>query len=225
MQTITALDALAWVGYRVDDLKGARLGSAGAPLVDRETGELLWLRVGFGGTLERYVAVPPANVIVAGGRMTLPQPKSLILRAPRITADGGITPRREREICIFFGVPLTRGAKSAGWERRESTSSLEAPGVWRPAPRGTLADSPTAEEAEATEAPDATEVSVATDATSVADDPRDENPEPAPPAPAPPATPAPSPAAVPVRGRRLTRAPAVSNPIARPRPMAERSTG
>lgn len=211
MEEITALDALAWVGYRVDDLKGSRLGAAGAPLVDRETGELLWLRVGFGGTLERYVAVPPANVLVAGGRITLPQPKSLILRAPRITADGGITPRREREICVFFGVPLTRGARSAGWERRECTSSLEAPGVWRPAPRGTVPDSATGA------AKDEAAATGETTAMPIADEPRDDAPTPAPPA---------APAAAPVvPGRRLTRAPAVSNPIARPRPVAEPSAG
>lgn len=135
MQKIKAYAALGWAGFRVDDVYGANIGTVEAPLVDRETGELVWLHVRLKGFVSRHVALPAQEITAGSGRLHLPYEREHVLRGPRVPATGRLSARHEHELCVFYDLEHTRGARGAAWERRTTACRLTAPGVWEPGPR------------------------------------------------------------------------------------------
>ena len=71
-------DLLDW---RVDDCEGRRIGTLAAVYEDDE-GTTAWFLVRLGSFSRRYVMVPPADVLVARGRVWLPYRRETIERAP-----------------------------------------------------------------------------------------------------------------------------------------------
>lgn len=131
--------ALSWTGWRVQDFGGARLGRVAGVLVDRQTGEPIWLHVV--DSRGRYRCVPFAGVVAGAGRITVAQSRRQVDRTPLLAPDGALTSRLERELCRTYGVPLTRGARLSTWERRRSTARAfaapDAPAgyLWTPPAR------------------------------------------------------------------------------------------
>lgn len=116
----TALRAFAWVGHRVQDVHGARLGRVVGLVVDRQSGRPQWLLVE--ERPDRFRCVPLTGVVAGGGRVTVPFGRDVYRSAPLAPPDGALTPRQERELCRAYRVDPTRGAKLSLWERRRSTA-------------------------------------------------------------------------------------------------------
>jgi hypothetical protein len=146
--------ALRFVGLRVDDVAGARIGRVEAILVDRERGTAQWLHVRLAGFSGAYLALPLDDVSAGGGHLHFPYQRAHLLAAPRVNETGALTSRIERQLCEFYAINAeTRGAAVTAWERRSTSARLISPGVWEPAPRrsgvatampgaGALADRP-----------------------------------------------------------------------------------
>jgi hypothetical protein len=70
----------AWLGWRVDDRHGRRLGSLAA--VYRDAEGPTWFLVRLSDHTARYVLVPPADVLATRGRVQLPYGRETIAGAP-----------------------------------------------------------------------------------------------------------------------------------------------
>jgi hypothetical protein len=95
-----------WVGSRVDDVYGARVGSIDSIYVDAESGEPQWIIVGLGRFSGSQVPVPLHDAIAGSGHVWVPYERDLIRKAPELSA--GLPPlSRERELaaCDHFAFP------------------------------------------------------------------------------------------------------------------------
>lgn len=130
---------LALVGLRADDVHGRGLGTVHSVIVDRESGNAQWLLIDLGDSHASFVGVPVGGVVAGAGHAWVPHDRARILGGPRILHPESITGRQERALCTIFGLPPTRGARLATWERRATGSRalLGAHGrvAWYPEPR------------------------------------------------------------------------------------------
>jgi uncharacterized protein (TIGR02271 family) len=89
---------------RVVTDRGERVGPIGEIYVDDVTGAPDWVTVGTGlfGTAETFV--PLQNARVEEGDLVVPYPKDLIKDAPRIDADGALSPQEEQILYRHYSV-------------------------------------------------------------------------------------------------------------------------
>ena len=97
------------IGTDVYDTDGDRVGSAGQVYLDDETGAPEWVsvRTGLFGTKESFVPLQEATL--TGDRLEVPFGKSQIKNAPRIDADGDLSPAEEDELYTYYGLASTGG--------------------------------------------------------------------------------------------------------------------
>lgn len=71
-----------WLGWRVDDCQGRRVGTLEAVYEDEEAAVPAWFLVRLRRWSSRYVLVPPADVMAWTGRIRLPFERETIESAP-----------------------------------------------------------------------------------------------------------------------------------------------
>jgi uncharacterized protein (TIGR02271 family) len=83
---------------------GGKLGKVGEVYLDDETGQPEWATVhtGLFGTKETFV--PLAQADLAGDQVRFPYAKDKVKDAPRIDADGHLSPEEEAELYRYYGV-------------------------------------------------------------------------------------------------------------------------
>jgi uncharacterized protein (TIGR02271 family) len=81
---------------------GDKIGSAGQVYLDNNSGEPEWVTVktGLFGTKESFV--PLRNASLSEGRIVVPFGKDRIKNAPKIDADGQLTPEEEDELYRYY---------------------------------------------------------------------------------------------------------------------------
>ena len=101
---ITQNDLQQLFGAEVYEQDGGKIGSAGQVYLDNSSGEPEWLTVktGLFGTKESFVPLQQASV--TGDRVVVPFSKDKIKDAPRIDADGNLTPEEETELYRYYGL-------------------------------------------------------------------------------------------------------------------------
>jgi len=97
--------------YGPDDSK---IGSAGQVYLDDQTGEPEWIavRTGLFGTKESFVPLSQARF--TGDRIDVPFDKDLVKDAPRIDADGDLSPAEEDELYTYYGMRSSGGRPTEG---------------------------------------------------------------------------------------------------------------
>ena len=105
--------ALAWTGFRVDDVYGARIGTVEDVYVDHETDAPCWILVKMGRFSDAYALLPVRDAVAGTGHVWIPYEKDLVRRAPQIPAGMPITQGLERALCAHYGVMSSRGAEIA----------------------------------------------------------------------------------------------------------------
>jgi hypothetical protein len=105
-----------WVGCRVDDVYGARVGRVCAVYLDRTTDEPLWLLVRTGRTRAIHQAVPVAGSACGNGHVWVPFLRGQIVSSPPISVQRPVSPRMEAALCRHYGIHPTRGEHPRGWE-------------------------------------------------------------------------------------------------------------
>ncbi|HEX3301594.1 MAG TPA: PRC-barrel domain-containing protein [Thermomicrobiales bacterium] len=93
-----------------------KLGRIGQIYLDDETSEPTWVTVktGLFGTSESFVPLNSARL--EGDDILVDHDKDTIKNAPRIDADGDLTPREELALFRYYSRP--RAADSTDWEDR-----------------------------------------------------------------------------------------------------------
>lgn len=143
MRKLSVEQALAWVGFHVEDVNGRRVGRVEGVLVDRESGRPQWLLLRGGTVRAHHHAIPIAGVTAGAGHLYTPHTKGTIERLT-VPADGWLSPRTERELVDAYRCPFTRGSQLPRWERRATSARVvrdEATGEvgWAPRTRAVTA--------------------------------------------------------------------------------------
>lgn len=102
-----------WVGWRVDDRYGARIGTVRDVLRDPET-DLLWLVVVMGRFTRQTTVVPAADVMAGGEHIRVPLDRAKVRAAPRPISDEALRSGSYRSQAYrhygLVGLPRRRGA-------------------------------------------------------------------------------------------------------------------
>lgn len=95
------------------DTQGAKIGSAGQVYLDDQTGEPSWVTVktGLFGTSESFV--PLQNASLAGDDVSVAYTKDQVKDAPRIEADGNLSPEEEDRLYRHYGLTNPSGQDTA----------------------------------------------------------------------------------------------------------------
>jgi uncharacterized protein (TIGR02271 family) len=94
------------IGQDVYDESGAKIGSASEVYLDDETGQPEWVtvRTGLFGTKESFVPIRDADLTDEGIRVHVD--KARVKDAPKIDAEGHLSPEEERELYDYYGMDL-----------------------------------------------------------------------------------------------------------------------
>jgi PRC-barrel domain len=108
-------EAMSWVGFRVDDRNGARVGSVVAIYADIEDSEPVWVVVKV-GRFGKVTAIPYPQCADGPGRVWVAHGRKAIRNAPAIEAGEPLTREAELELCAHYFIPPDRGRH---WEVSE----------------------------------------------------------------------------------------------------------
>lgn len=98
-------DVAQWVGHRVDDVYGARVGRVEDVYVDPETATPHWLLTKISRFGEDHALVPLDDTIAGAGHVWVPFERELIKRSGTHTKGAPLHKERELELCSMFGIP------------------------------------------------------------------------------------------------------------------------
>src|SRR5687768_10338163 len=98
-------DALSWLGMRIDDAYGARVGDVDDVYLEAD-GTPRWIF-----TRPGRVLIPAQEAMAAGGRVWVPYEKELIKSAPALASLDQVTPEHEAATWRWF----SHGADHTGW--------------------------------------------------------------------------------------------------------------
>jgi uncharacterized protein (TIGR02271 family) len=92
------------IGHDVYDESGDKIGSASEVYLDDETGQPEWVtvRTGLFGTKESFVPIRDADLTDDGIRVHVD--KDRVKDAPKIDAEGHLSPEEERELYRYYGL-------------------------------------------------------------------------------------------------------------------------
>jgi hypothetical protein len=99
-----------WVGARLDEIGGGRVGKLEGVYVDHRSGAPAWLLARM-GRFGRHTLVPVGDAVAGVGRVWVPYPRELLRGAPRIEPGDELDLEREQELSRHYGID--RGAELA----------------------------------------------------------------------------------------------------------------
>jgi len=111
---ITQNDIQQLAGADVYTTGGDKIGSVGQVYLDDQSGAPEWVSVktGLFGTKESFVPLDKASL--TGDRIEVPFGKEQVKDAPRIDADGDLSPAEEDELYTYYGLASSGGRLSGG---------------------------------------------------------------------------------------------------------------
>ncbi|HEX8631637.1 MAG TPA: PRC and DUF2382 domain-containing protein [Catenuloplanes sp.] len=119
------------MGADVYGTDGAKIGPARQVYLDDETGDPEWVcvRTGLFGTKETFIPLNTASF--SGDRIEVPFEKERVKNAPRIDADGSLSPGEEDELYAYYGVEPISGVADDAYENgtMPRDSALDQPGT------------------------------------------------------------------------------------------------
>jgi hypothetical protein len=101
-------EALGWIGFRVDDRNGSRVGSVRAIYVDTESDDPVWVIVKL-GRFGKVTAVPYSECADGPGRIWIAHERKTIRGALAIDAGEPLTREDELELCVQYLIRPDRG--------------------------------------------------------------------------------------------------------------------
>jgi hypothetical protein len=99
-----------WVGARLDEIGGARVGKLEGVYVDHRSGEPAWMLARM-GRFGRHALVPARDAVAGVGRVWVPYAREQLRGAPRIEPGEELDLEREQELSSHYGIG--RGAELA----------------------------------------------------------------------------------------------------------------
>jgi uncharacterized protein (TIGR02271 family) len=117
---LTEQELRAVIDGKVTNTAGDKLGSVGQIYADDQTGEPTWVTVktGLFGMSESFV--PLAGASVSGSDLVVDYDKEMIKNAPRVEADGHLTPEEEQQLFAYYGLD-----SGGGYARRAEDRDVD----------------------------------------------------------------------------------------------------
>ena len=109
----------SWIGFELDDLGGARVGSVHGLYVDADGGEPVWLVAGLGRRRVKLVAIPYRDCAAGAGRVWAAHSGETIREAPGVDPTRPLLREHELAICAHFGIGEKAGRAAEVVERPE----------------------------------------------------------------------------------------------------------
>jgi hypothetical protein len=94
-------EALGWIGFRVDDLNGSRVGTVQSVYVDAANEQPVWV-VAKVGRFGKVTALPYAECADGAGRIWVAQERKMIRAAPAIESGEPLRREQELELCAHY---------------------------------------------------------------------------------------------------------------------------
>jgi uncharacterized protein (TIGR02271 family) len=112
------------IGSDVYDETGSKIGSASEVYLDDQSGQPEWVtvRTGMFGTKESFVPIRDADLTDDGVRVHVS--KDRVKDAPRIDADGHLSPQEEQELYRYYGLGGSGDAGTETTGRTETTTGM-----------------------------------------------------------------------------------------------------
>jgi len=101
-------EALGWLGFRVDDMNGARVARVEAIYVDTEDGEPVWVVVKV-GRFGKVTAIPYGECADGPGRVWVAHGRKVVRAAPTIQRGKPLTREDELELFDHYLIRPDRG--------------------------------------------------------------------------------------------------------------------
>jgi uncharacterized protein (TIGR02271 family) len=98
-----------WRDLVMVDLEGTTVGTISEFYLDRETGQPTWALVTTGLFGAKQTFVPLTEATQQGDELRVPYPKALIRDAPRVEADGQLSPDEEATLFAHYGLDYWGG--------------------------------------------------------------------------------------------------------------------
>ncbi len=97
------------IGTTAVDADGDKIGKINEVYLDDETGRPEWATVNTGlfGTKETFL--PLAQADLSGDQVRFPYDKSKVKSAPKVDADGHLSPQEEQELYRYYGLGSAQG--------------------------------------------------------------------------------------------------------------------
>ena len=116
------------IGKDVYDTSGSKIGSASEVYLDDESGQPEWVtvRTGLFGTKESFVPLRDAQL--SGEGVRVPVSKNQVKDAPKIDAEGHLSPQEEQELYRYYGVGTGSGQQTQGNVQTETVPVQSASG-------------------------------------------------------------------------------------------------
>lgn len=104
-------EALTWIGNRVDDVYGARVGKIEDAYVDAESGAAVWLLVRLGRFGDEHTLVPCDDAVAGAGHVWVPLERRQVKSAPAIRPGDALTRAQDLAVAAHYGVETLRAAE------------------------------------------------------------------------------------------------------------------
>ena len=116
-------DVQNWRGMKVMDADGAKIGTIEDVFLDCHTGEPEWatVKTGLFGLKSTFVPIREAQV-TGDDQVRVPFQKDQAKNAPRIDADGQLSPEQERQLWEYYG-----RSDYDEWQGEDRTTALDMP--------------------------------------------------------------------------------------------------
>ncbi len=114
-----------------------KIGSVGQVYLDNETGNPEWVTVKTGMFGGKESFVPLSEATVSGEDLHVPYAKDKVKDAPKVDADGELSPTEEEELYRYYGVD--GGGQDSGSDQRETSGETTRETPVAPAAAGVVA--------------------------------------------------------------------------------------
>ena len=101
-------EALSWIGFRVDDMNGARVGSVQDIYVDAQDRDPAWVVVKL-GRFGKVTAIPYSDCANGPGRIWVAHGRKSIRGAPAVITGQPLNREDELELCEHYLIRPDRG--------------------------------------------------------------------------------------------------------------------
>ncbi|HWH44435.1 MAG TPA: PRC-barrel domain-containing protein [Thermoleophilaceae bacterium] len=101
-------EALTWIGNRVDDVYGARVGKIEDAYVDAESGAVVWLLVRLGRFGDRHTLMPTEDAVAGAGHVWVPFERRQVQSAPAVPPGEPLTCFEDLALAAHYGLEDAR---------------------------------------------------------------------------------------------------------------------
>ena len=96
--------ALGWIGHRVDDVYGGRLGRIEDVYVDGRSHEPVWMLIRAGRFGDDHVVIPVADAVGGDGVVWIPHERQVVASAARLSPGTPITREIDLALAAHYGI-------------------------------------------------------------------------------------------------------------------------